>query len=112
MPTEPMAGPCKLSISLASEATTEGCKAALAAAGDPQPLICGVSVEPSQAPVTLVILLGDDELQARVIASCSSARSLCRLILFFLPDLAAPHLHPGDQAPAVIVSSFWRESQR
>ena len=66
MPLEAMAGPAKLTMSLICEATTEGCKAAIAAAGDVLPLVCGVSVEPSQAPVTLVILLGDDELQARV----------------------------------------------
>lgn len=66
MPLEAAAGPAKLSMSLVCEATTEGCKAALAAAGDCPTLTCGVSVEPSQAPVTLVILLGDDELQARV----------------------------------------------
>lgn len=66
MPLEAAAGPAKLSMSLVCEATTEGCKAALAAAGDCPTLTCGVSVEPSQAPVTLVILLGDDELQAQV----------------------------------------------
>ncbi len=68
MPSEPTAGPAKLSMTLVCEAITEGCKAALAAASDCMPLICGVSVEPSQAPVTLVILLGDDELQAKVMA--------------------------------------------
>lgn len=66
MPLEAAAGPAKLSMSLVCEATSEGCKAALAAAGDGPALTCGVAVEPSQAPVTLVILLGDDELQARV----------------------------------------------
>ena len=66
MPLEAAAGPAKLSMSLVCEATTEGCKAALQAAGECPTLTCGVTVEPSQAPVTLVILLGDDELQARV----------------------------------------------
>ncbi|KAK9843600.1 hypothetical protein WJX84_002029 [Apatococcus fuscideae] len=66
MPVGAAAGPSKLSMSLVCEATTEGCQAALAAAGDCPVLTCGVTVEPSHAPVTLVILLGDDELQARV----------------------------------------------
>ena len=66
MPVEAQAGPAKLTMSLTREATTEGCKAAIEAAGDCAPLTFGVSVEPSQAPVTLVILMGDEELQARV----------------------------------------------
>ena len=85
MPLEAAAGPAKLSMSLICEATTEGCKAALEAAGDCSTLTCGVTVEPSQAPVTLVILLGDDELQARVrgfiiLKSVSSPQALAHFI--------------------------------